>query len=212
MRTTSIPVFAGQGSLALFTPKALAIATQDASTPTGSLLLSAMHHAFTTELSSLPPAQLSVLGIDLADFRTPHALLAPSDKYHTSCVVQGATLCLLQLLRYLSHIEATPGIEFDTAATLTAEVAGFCSGSLAAAVVASSHTTLDFLCHSVEALKLAVWIGCEAELYRLSQRRDSETEILSWGLVVFGWTREVALQRIDAFNLTVSPPPPAPVF
>lgn len=212
MRTTSIPVFAGQGSLALFTPKALTIATQDASTPTGSLLLSAMHHAFTTELSSLPPTQLSVLGIDLADFRTPHALLAPSDKYHTSCVVQGATLCLLQLLRYLSHIEATPGIAFDTAATLTAEVAGFCSGSLAAAVVASSHTTLDFLCHSVEALKLAVWIGYEAELYRLSQRRDGETEILSWGLVVFGWTRDIALQRIDAFNLTVSPPPSAPVF
>lgn len=205
MRTTSIPVFAGQGSLALFTPKALAIATKDASTPTGSLLLSTMHHAFTTELSSLPPAQLSILGIDLADFRTPQALLAPSEKYHTSCVVQGATLCLFQLLRYLSHIEATPGIAFDTAATLIAEVAGFCSGSLAAAVVASSHTTLDFLCHSVEAFKLAVWIGCETELYRLSQRLDGETEMLSWGLVVFGWTREIALQRIEAFNLTVSP-------
>lgn len=111
-------------------------------------------------------------------------------------------LCLFQLLRYLSYVETTPGTEFDNAATAISEVAGFCSGSLVAAVVASSHSTFDFLCHSVEVFKLAVWIGYETELYRLSQQceGEGEAEILSWSLVVFGWTRETALQRIETFN------------
>lgn len=215
MGTRNIPVFAGQGSLALFTPKALAVATKDASTPTGALLLSAIHHAFLAELSSIPPAQRSAVGLDLSDFPSPHTLLAPLGKYHTSCVVQGTTLCLFQLLRYLSYVETTPGAEFDNAVTAISEVAGFCSGSLVAAVVASSHTTVDFLCHSVEAFKLAVWIGYETELYRLSQQLEGDAEMLSWSLVVFGWTREAALQHIEAFNSTVvsylifpSPPPP----
>lgn len=215
MRTKNIPVFAGQGSLALFTPKAIAVATKDASTPTGALLLSAVHRAFLAELSSIPPTQRSAVGLDLSDFPSPHTLLAPLKKYHTSCIVQGTTLCVFQLLRYLSHVETTPGTEFDNAAAAISEVAGFCSGSLVAAVVASSHTTIDFLCHGVEAFKLAVWIGYETELYRLSQCLEGETEMLSWSLVVFGWTREAALRRIEAFNSTVvsyliflSPTPP----
>lgn len=206
MRTRNIPVFAGQGSLALFTPKARAVATKDASSATGSLLLEAAHHAFIAELSSLSASKRSAIGIDLADFRTPQTLLEPTVKYQSSCIIQGTILCLFQLLRYLSYIEATPGIPFNTASTSISEVTGFCSGSLTAAVVASSHTTVDFLSNSVEAFKLAVWIGYETELYRLSERPESEKELLSWGLVIFGWTREVALERVAAFNHTVSHP------
>lgn len=204
MKTTSIPIFAGQGSLALFSPKARTVATKDASSASGSLLLNATYHAFIGELSSLTGEQRTAIGVDLADFPTPQSLLEPKEKYQSSCVLQGTSLCLFQLLRYLSYVETTPEISFDNASTTFSEVAGFCSGSLAAAVVASSHTTVDFLSNSVEAFKLAVWIGYETELYRLSERPEGEKELLSWGLVVFGWTREVALERIAAFNKTVS--------
>lgn len=203
-KTTSIPVFAGQGSLALFTPKARTVATKDASSASGSLLLNAAYHAFIAELSSLSAEERTTIGVDLADFPTPQSLLEPKEKYQSSCVIQGTSLCLFQLLRYLSYIETTPELSFDNASTSFSEVAGFCSGSLAASVVASSHTTVDFLSNSVEAFKLAVWIGYETELYRLSERPEGEKELLSWGLVVFGWTREVALERIAAFNKTVS--------
>lgn len=210
MITRNIPVFAGQGSLALFTPKAHAVATKDASSATGSLLLEAAHHTLIAELSSLSSKKRSAIGIDLSDFRTPQTLLEPPAKYQSSSIIQGSVLCLFQLLRYLAYIEATPGIPFNTASSSISEVAGFCSGFLTATVVASSHTRVDFLSNSVEALKLAFWIGYETELYRLSERLESERELLSWGLVIFGWTREIALERIAAFNNTVSHPPPPP--
>ncbi|PUU82892.1 hypothetical protein B9Z19DRAFT_1119995 [Tuber borchii] len=200
MKNTSIPVFSGQGSLSIFSPKARAVAAKDSSSPTGSIFLDAVHHAFSEELSSLTAEERSKSGVNLSDFPTPKSLLEPRKKYQTNAIVQGTTLCLFQLLRYLSYVENTTDLIFENLPSKFLEVSGFCSGSLPAAVVASSRTVVDFLSNSVETFKLALWIGYRCELFRIAESVSEEKELLSWGLVIFGWTREVALDRIEAFN------------
>lgn len=200
MKNTSIPVFSGQGSLSIFSPKARAVAAKDSSSPTGSIFLDAVHHAFSEELSSLTAEERSKSGVNLSDFPTPKSLLEPREKYQTNAIVQGTTLCLFQLLRYLSYVENTTDLIFENLPSKFLEVSGFCSGSLPAAVVASSRTIVNFLSNSVETFKLALWIGYRCELFRIAESVPEEKELLSWGLVIFGWTREVALDRIEAFN------------
>jgi len=200
MKNTSIPVFSGQGSLSIFSPKARAVAAKDSSSPTGSIFLDAVHHAFSEEISSLTAEERSKSGVNLSDFPTPKSLLEPREKYQTNAIVQGTTLCLFQLLRYLSYVENTPDLIFENLPSKLLEVSGFCSGSLPAAVVASSRTVVNFLSNSVETFKLALWIGYRCELFRIAESVREEKELLSWGLVIFGWTREVALDRIEAFN------------
>ncbi|KAG0128102.1 hypothetical protein HOY82DRAFT_623065 [Tuber indicum] len=200
MKNTSIPVFSGQGSLSIFSPKAQAVAAKDSSSPTGSIFLDAVYHAFGEELSSLTAEERSKSGVNLSDFPTPKSLLEPKEKYQTNAIIQGTTLCLFQLLRYLSYVENTPDLVFENLPSKFLEVSGFCSGSLPAAVVASSSTVVNFLSNSVETFKLALWIGYRCELFRIAESVAEEKELLSWGLVVFGWTRETALDRIEVFN------------
>ncbi|RPB02892.1 ketoacyl-synt-domain-containing protein [Choiromyces venosus 120613-1] len=200
MKDTSIPVFSGQGSLSIFSPKARAVAAKDSSSPTGSIFLDAVHHAFIEELSSLTAEERSKSGVTLSDFPIPKSLLEPKEKYQTNAIIQGTTLCLFQLLRYLSYVENTPDLKFENLPSKFLEVSGFCSGSLPAAVVASSRTIVNFLSNSLETFKLSFWIGYRCELFRIAESVPEEKELLSWGLVIFGWTREVALDRIKVFN------------
>ncbi|KAL7270282.1 Type I Iterative PKS [Rhizina undulata] len=183
--SSTVAVFAGQGSNAIFTSKARAVAARDSKTTVGKVLVDACQRAFTEELSSIPEDRRQ--GLDIADFTT---ILEPAEKYQSHALIQGITLCLFQLLRYIPFLECS-----------LLEVAGFCSGMLPASVVAASAGEVEFLVHAVQAFRLAFWIGYRCQEYKLqSGEKETGNEEQSWGLVVFGWTRENGLDAIREFN------------
>lgn len=81
-------------------------------------------------------------------------------------------------------------------------MAGFCSGLLPAAVVASSTTVDDYIDYSKGVIRIAYWIGYQAaELsYNITghQWRD-----LPWALSVLGMKRDALEKELREFNSTI---------
>ncbi|KAF5377903.1 hypothetical protein D9615_006799 [Tricholomella constricta] len=215
-----LPVFAGQGTAAATVPQTRQTAILDASSQSGSILLSACHEAFHHELSSLSAPELLHVDIDLTDFRKPESLLSlPAERYQQNSVISGSTLFLLQALRYLSFVEAT-GISTDSLTPFSdvlkansehgLGVLGFSSGILPACVVATSFSTFSYISRAVEAYRLALWVGIRSQLYRndtlKSGSRDLDTK-LPWSLVFIGMSKEDAEEAILNFSkeLVMSP-------
>lgn len=204
----NIPIFAGQGTSAANSPATRKQALKDASTPAGSLLHAACFETFHSELSSLPRDEILKAGIDLSDFKNKNTLLdVPAERYLNNPIITGTTLFLLQSLRYLAYIES-----FGTAAESPTPfsdvlkgnleynlgVLGFSSGILAAVVVATSFNTISYISRSVEAYRLAVWIGIRTQQYRKQTIiGDSPSP---WSLVFLGLDKKSAEEAIAAFH------------
>lgn len=208
-----IPVFAGQGTSAFNTPQVREQALRDASTPAGTVLLSACHESFVTELSTLSLADFEEVDIDLADFQKPSSLLKlPDACYRQNPVISGSTLFLLQALRYLSFIDhiaeftgsCTP---FSDVLQRNAErgtgVLGLSSGILPAVIVGTSLNSSTFLSRAAEAYRLSLWIGIRTQAYRRRALSNAPPDCdlsLPWGIVVMGMTREAIDDLIHAFH------------
>ena len=168
-----VPIFAGQDTDAIELISACEQALRDATLPSGSLLLSSCFDAFCTELSALSSTEVQQYGIDKAHFKTPKDILSGlPGRYENNPIVSGTKLCLLQCLRYLAHIESsgTSSSQFADALQSNAchnlGVLGFSSGILPACVVAASGSVLTYISYSVEAFKLALWVGVRTLFYR----------------------------------------------
>ncbi|KAJ7051783.1 putative polyketide synthase [Mycena amicta] len=228
---TDIPLFAGQGTSASSQSAFRAQALQDAASGAGSTLLAACHESFHAELSSLPPDTLRAAGIHLDDFPTPTTLLQPDDgktRGPGNPIISGISLFLFQALRYLRVVEqdkvsVTPFR--DALRRFDMGVLGFSSGILPACVVAASPDLASYIAHSVEAFRLAIWIGVRAEAYRSAAMAGAELgsalplpldDSHPWSIVVLGASRDEteSLLRVWAQEHTSSATtkPPTPLY
>lgn len=194
-----IPIFAGQGTSAansLHTIKDCLCST------TSKFLLSRCYEAFTAELQSLSVQDLALLDINIDDFKTEQDLLHFHNRYATNAVLSGSSLLLIQVLRYLSFLEAS-NASFQCTLEANTTVLGFSSGILPACVVASSTSPMSYISNALEAYRLALWIGIRIQSYRTqtltlaSLKRDSS---LPWSLVVLGLTPETLEKTLTTFN------------
>ncbi|KNZ72615.1 Conidial yellow pigment biosynthesis polyketide synthase [Termitomyces sp. J132] len=208
-----LPIFAGQGTSAATAPKTRETALSDASSSSGTLLLTACFEAFHHELSYLPAGDFSVLDIDRADFSLPKDLLStPEQRYEHNAVVSGSTIFLIQILRYLVFAETTR-IPINSVTPFSdilkgnieheLGIIGFSSGILPACVVATSFSTLSYVTNAVEAYRLAIWVGIRSHLYRVQTLNaaslDSNTD-LPWSLVLIGITKVDAENALATYN------------
>ncbi|KAJ7720853.1 putative polyketide synthase [Mycena maculata] len=211
--TTDIPIFAGQGTSG--TDAARKRALQDARSSSGSTLLSACHEIFHVELASLSSDQLRLSGIQLSDFKTRESLLdTPAVQYQHNAVISGTSLFLMQSLRYLNFIEDSGVAEesltpFSDVVKRSHCILGFSSGILAACVVASSSNLASYISHSVQAYRLALWVGLRTQIYRtdvLDKVGVPVGDDLPWSLVILG------ISKGDAEELTRPPAPSTSIY
>nr|APH07629.1 PKS1 [Agaricomycetes sp.] len=212
-----ILVFAGQGTTSSGFLRALEQARHDSSESTGSLLLSACHEAFLTDIASLHTS-IDGLGIDTSDFREPSSLLSSlPDKYPNNAIISGINLFLAQTLRVLSHFAQIPTslhLQDSPSHTLiganTHELLAFSSGIFPAIVVASSYSPWTYISRAVSAFRLVLLIGVRVEINRRKWNRDFPPNIetdrrhsSSWSVVTHGISKTVALQMVSEFNATM---------
>jgi hypothetical protein len=198
----SIPLFGGQGSPSLFSAKSVGIATKDSSTPTGSLLLSSCYKALVDEILSLKPEDRSELGFGVVDFPSATSLINVPSEHQNNPIINGTTLCLFQLLRYLSHAEAAHQ-SFEETSDLLFESAGFCFGVLPAVVVSSSRKVLDFINRAVEVFRLSFWVGLRCMVFSKGLVGGRLTNDDRWSLAVVGWGQRDATEALKQFHLKV---------
>ena len=208
-----IPLFPGQGTTAAYSPQTRQQALSDASSPSGSTLLSAYHEAFHAELSTLSASDLHNIDVDTTDFIRKESLLElPKERYASNPIISGPSLFIIQTLRYLAFIEATssstnsltpfsdllkPNLEHGLG------ILGFSSGILPACVVGTSFSTVSYFSRAVEAYRLSVWIGVRTQLYRRAALDaafiDRDTS-LPWSLVLLGTSKTKVEESIMNFN------------
>ncbi|KAG6810939.1 Type I Iterative PKS [Tricholoma furcatifolium] len=210
MSTLYLPLFAEGPPIS---SQALHTAISDASSSSGSILLSACHLAFHQELSSLSTDDLTALDIDVMDFPLPKDLLvSPMVNYERNIVISGSTIFLLQTLRYLAFVEATRTMTnsltpFSDILKRNLEsrtgILGVSSGLLPACVVATSCSILSYITKAVEAYRLALWIGIRCHLFRINALKDASLDLdtdLPWSLLFKGLGRVDVEESIAAFS------------
>lgn len=215
----TIILFGGQGTSSSNSAEIRERASDDASTPTGSILLSECHRAFLDELSYLDQTIAEDIGLNALDFPTAHSLLTllPDDRYLSNSIISGTTLFLLQSLRYLAFIESSSSSSskgspsfinlLTQGSTYGVGVLGFSSGILPATVGATSSNTLQYLNNAVQAFRVAFWIGVHTELFKSTQSfyaHDDVTSPLPWSVVFLGLGKDEAEQAISRFSNSVS--------
>ncbi len=196
----NVVLFGGQGSPSLFSPHTASIASHDAqSSSAATILLSRCHAAFLEEVFNIGSAPTEIFGSEEDFFSRPAKLLAPDPVYHDNPIIQGTTICLYQLLRYISSVSSFPSVDLDSYLQQTCETAGFCSGILTASVVSSSKTIQQFIDFGVEAFRLAFWVGYRSSLY-CQKVLGCRWKQLSWSLVVLGVDRKQMLAMLEEFR------------
>ncbi len=199
---TKIVLFGSQGSLSPFSSRCALTAAKDAkSSSAAAILLSKCHAAFLKDSQGLVEAGSEVSWNKYDIFTSPQQLLAPDAAYHQDPIIQGTTLCLHQLLRYLSHLEDT-GSNVESSIHKIWETAGLCSGILPAAVVASSASVANFIEFGVGAFRLAFWASYRSALYCQKLLRSGWKDI-PWSLVIIGLNKDQILAKLQGFHSQV---------
>ncbi|KAL7621050.1 polyketide beta-ketoacyl-synthase [Parahypoxylon ruwenzoriense] len=194
-----IHLFGGQGWSGLFQDRAVAVAKNDACiSPYTRKLLEKCHKCLTKDASHLYSEGADDVAQLLSIFATPDSLLEPPKRCHTQPLVQGTTLCLYQLLRYLARVR--DAVSYLEAFNRLQGTAGFCSGILPAVIVASSPTIEDFIENGAQAFRAAFWIGYRAGAYSQNLLNWPETENSSWTYSLSGLSREQVIQLVSDFN------------
>ena len=152
-RVTYVAFFGGQGNSILFSGETAAAALKKAkSCPTAALLISRCHSAFLDELLSARTAKSASVLDELTQVITPEDLLNPKTA-HNNPIIQGLTLCLHQLLEYLTY-SLPPNSTLESALVQhTNEAVGFCSGILPAIVASSAKTVWQFINCSIQVVR-----------------------------------------------------------
>lgn len=200
-----IAFFGGQGCRATFSKEISTEASRYVkSSSIASLLLSTCHAALLEEVIASANEQSSIKD-EIRNFTTPESLLSPAEQFESNPIVQGVTLCIHQLLSHLKYIEPGPGqpsldvASSDPLVGYWAEVIGYCSGVLPAAVITSSRTVKEYIETSKEIIRLAFWIGFRVSNFceKLAgvQWRDTP-----WTAAVSGVTENI----VGKFNSLVS--------
>ena len=196
-------LFGGQGSQHLYSQQSASTAITDAKSSTAAaILLSRCHAAFLEDLHALGATKSKVFGNKSKLFVSPESLLSPDSEFHDNPVIQGTTIALQQLLRYLAYSTEGPS-SYETIWGDIQEAAGFCSGILPAAVVCASSTVEEFVEHAVEAFRLAMWTGYRSAVH-CEQLLGRQWKDLPWSMVTYGLDKDEVLARLEDFKSQVS--------
>ena len=202
-RRHQIVFFGGHGSSTIFSSVASERAQYDAQNSVmGSLFLSRCHAAFLEECLDLEASLRRKLNLDVADFQKVADFLVPPESLHNNPIIQAATICLYQLLRYFAEIE-NPDSRPEPSGKQILEAVGVCSGLLPAIVVATSSTTHELLEHGVAAFRLAFRIARGSATYGLNYEKPTEKRD-SWTLIVVGSSQGQVCERLESFYVHVS--------
>ena len=194
-----IVLFGGQGSPNIYSAASTRSAQQDAEKSFyGALLLSKWHAAFLEALKSLDPASLQLLEVHPPVFTRQSDLFQPPERLHKNPLIESITICLFQLLHYLTELEHGCLSKHDDREPPLLEATGICSGLIPAAVAATSKELSDVVSHGLQALRLAFWIGVRIGLR--SREHDSDScKQSSWCLVITGVNKSVVENALAAF-------------
>lgn len=214
MISTSSPrrvaFFGGQGCRSLFTTETSTLAVKNVSgSVAAAWLLTKCHRAFLDELSIALEEErdigsMSILD-ELKELSTPESLLAPPELHHTNPIVQGVSLLLHQLVNYLVHFDARTSDKTEDpsfqkqALSPWDEVVGFCSGVLPCMVVATSKTVEEYAESSMQAIRLAFWIGYRAASF-CNNLSGPDWRKHTWTVALGGYNQE----HVTEFNDKVS--------
>ncbi|KAL9938012.1 hypothetical protein V8E36_003557 [Tilletia maclaganii] len=208
------PIFAGQGAAGLDIPLSKIA-------PPSSLAEVCLKELHTTVLDcfkQLHPSQLDQLQLSIDDFKRPEILLGLGSKANTTPALSSSALLAslrttaFQLILYLSKVEIAQ-VSFEDhlgPAARTVGVLGFSSGLIAATVVASSRTTLDYLTNSAAAIKVAFWLGVHADLFAknaVAAASSPSSPDASWSTVVLNADEASLRHELDAFKRDHTLPP-----
>lgn len=202
-KARKVILFGGQGSQHLFSPQNAFTAAADAkSSAAAAILLSRCHAVFLEDLYSIEVTGSEIFNGLSKHFISPESLLCPGPAFHDNPVIQGTTIALYQLLRYLSYSNGSPS-SYDILWDEIQEAAGFCSGILAAAVVCTSSSVEKFIRHGVEAFRLALWTSFRSSVY-CEQLLGRPWKDLPWSLVIYGLDKDKVAARLKDFRKQVS--------
>ena len=198
-----VVLFGGQGSSHLFSSSNTSTAVADSkSSAAAATLLSRCHAAFLKDLRLLTSTKSIIFGDTSGHFLSPETLLSPDPQFHDNPVVQGTTLALHQLLRYLSYTDEPP-YSYDKFWHHIEEVAGFCSGILPAAVVCASESIDQYIDYATEAFRLSLWTGYRSASY-CERLLGGPRKNLAWSLVINGLDKEEVCANLEQFRRQVS--------
>ena len=204
-RVTCVAFFGGQGNSKLFSEKTAAAALEKAkSSSAAALLISRCHSAFLDELLSARTAKSPLVLDELTQVVTPEDLLNPKAA-HDNPIIQGLTLCLHQLLEYLTY-SLPPNSTLESALVqYTNEAVGFCSGILPAIVASSAKTVCQFISYSVQVVRLAFWLGYRVGEYCEEQLGHGWREQGPWATALIARDVDVEMlqERVALFNAEV---------
>jgi len=185
-------------------------------TASGKFLLDSCFSAFCAELASLESHLTAMVDICASHFKEPHSILHPPyDTYITNPAFSMPALLLKQTLLYLSYVEDNVAVPdalspsftdfLQTNADYGVGVVGFSSGIMSACVVATSPSPYVFVCHAVEAYRLALRIGIQSQICRAQILQPGRHDSRPWGLVLIGINKNLLQQMVHEFN-EVFPP------
>lgn len=204
-RIRRVILFGGQGSPSLFSQHTVSTATDDArSSPAAAILVSRCHAAFLEDVLSLGTARAQVFGDETDFFTSPEKLLAPGAVYHDNPIIQSTTICLYQLLRYISSLTQAR-LDIESASRQTLEIAGFCSGLLPATVVALSNSVEEYIDFGVKVFHVAFWTGYRVTLHG-QKTAGHQWKDFPWSLVVTGLNKDQMQEELEKFRYQVRRP------
>lgn len=194
-----IILFAGQGSPKLFSEQAASTAASIVrSNSLASILLSKCHAALLQELHTLNQDTRQRISLDINSFLSSENVLKPDHRYHNNPVIQSTTICVHQLLEFLSFVQ-THGPDTQSTLDAVSETAGFCSGVFPAIVVAASRSSEEYVHYGVAAFRAAFWLGVRSSLY-CQKVLQGFTNDLPWSMIVTGLKRHEVQKKLDSFN------------
>ncbi|KAI1373465.1 hypothetical protein F4677DRAFT_448294 [Hypoxylon crocopeplum] len=194
-----IHLFGGQGWSGLFQDRSVAVAKGDVcASPYTRELLDKCHKCLIKDASSLYAEGIEDVAQLFSIFPIPDSLLDPPEQCHSQPVIQGTTLCLFQLLRYLSRVSDVSAYQ-EVFGRLYG-TAGFCSGILPSIVVASSPTIEAFVDNGVQAFRAVFWLGFRAGEYSRRILGVLDTDHSPWTYSLSGLSQARVTQLVSAFN------------
>lgn len=210
-RNIRLPVFGGQGTLSFDPDNARKQLRRYTAFPSGAVLVASCYAAFHAELDGLTADYLQKVDICALDFKEKVTLFCPlREEYLRNPVISGTTLLLVQALQYLTFIEESHGFSENPTAFLNTVqlnasngvgVLGFSSGILAACVTAASRTAVAFIAHTVEAYRLAFWIGVRSQLFCATLNGSSPFQGCRPWVMVLLFVDKIDIQtRVQSFN------------
>ncbi|CAJ2501647.1 Uu.00g045000.m01.CDS01 [Anthostomella pinea] len=191
-----IHLFGGQGSQGLYAGAALMVARKDAETcPSAQELLFQCHASLVHDCVSFSRDDPTILEYIKA-LPSAASLLSPPSDVQRLPAIQGAMLCLYQLLRVLGCLPEGSPSSYQEAIGRIRETIGFCSGILPAVVLAASPTLEAFVKNGVNAFRAAFCIGYHAGSYSSGLCDDARP----WAVAIAGLNYAGVLEELSDFN------------